>query len=96
MRRIIAPGGLFLASTHGEFAASFTFPKASQKIPLDGISDTMTDSKLNGVAPENYYRTVFQTREYTLREFSKYFEILEYIERGVANFQDLIVMRRPA
>ncbi len=119
MKRIIAPGGLFLASTHGEFAALFTFPKSSGEsesqrglvqniknivarvrwgtgIPRDGIFDGMSDPALKGIAPEGYYRGVFQTREYTIREWSKYFEILEYIERGTGNFQDLVVMRRAA
>ena len=56
----------------------------------------MQNPALDGIAPEGYYRGVFQTREYTIQEWSKYFEILEYIERGVANYQDLVVMRRPA
>jgi SAM-dependent methyltransferase len=118
MRRIIAPGGLFLASTHGRFAALFAFPDVlhrdrsprglvrtlkdmvagrhrSDEVFQDGIRDEMTDSTLTGVAPEGYYRSVFQTPEYTLREWSKYFEIVEYVERGMGNFQDLVVMKRP-
>jgi len=97
MTRIIAPGGLFLASTHGDFAAAFAFPKplGDSESP-HGIFDGMPDSALKGIAPKDYYRGVFQTREYTLREWSKYFDILEYVERGMGNFQDLVVMRRPA
>jgi len=118
MQRIIAPGGLFLASTHGEFAAVFAFPppanqgkpargvvrklknllgwrQKAQEIMSDRILDATPDSTLAGIAPDGYYRSVFQTREYTLQEWSKYFEILEYRERGIGNFQDLVVMRRP-
>ena len=95
MRRIIAPGGLFLASTHGESAASFV-PGVSVEVVQHGIFDKIPDPVLNGIAPEGYYRGTFQTREYTLREWSKYFEILDYIERGTSNHQDLVVMRRPA
>lgn len=119
MKRIIIPGGLFLASTHGEFAALFTFPnpfgdsesprglvsnlknmlarfRRGTGLLKDGICDGMSDPALRGIAPEGYYQSVFQTRAYTIREWSKYFEILEYIERGMGNFQDLVVMRRPA
>lgn len=118
MRRIIAPGGLFLASTLGEFADLFTFPRPfggsdpprglAQKLKSvrarywrgtetrrKGIFDGTLDPALKGIAPEGYYRSVFQTREYTLREWSKYFTILEYRERGMGNFQDLVVMQRP-
>jgi SAM-dependent methyltransferase len=118
MRRIIAPGGLLLASTHGRFAARFAFPDvlhrdrsprglvrtltdmvagchSSDEVFQDGIRDEMTDATLTGVAPEGYYRSVFQTPEYTLQEWSKYFEIVEYVERGMGNFQDFVVMKRP-
>jgi SAM-dependent methyltransferase len=119
MRRIIAPGGLFLASTHGEFAASFAVPaghvgplrsrgKAGVRgwldrlrgKPLDllggRILDEANDPTLDGVAPQGYYRGVLQARAHTLREFAKHFEIVEYFERGAGNYQDLLVMRRPA
>jgi SAM-dependent methyltransferase len=93
MQRVIAPGGLFLASTHGSFAAYFEHLGDSPALLRDGIIDNITDDSLDGIAPQGYYRGVFQTREYTVREWSRYFEIVEYIERGV-NFQDLVVMRR--
>ncbi len=108
MRRVITPGGLPIASVHGLFAASFAFlptrlrrfvPRIWDRlIPRavlrKGISDTIVDHTLDGIAPEGYYRGVFQTRKYTVREWSKFFEILEYIEGGAGNFQDLIVMKR--
>jgi len=96
MRRIIAPGGLFLASTHGSFAATFAYRENFAELLRDGIADTIHDPTLDGIAPDGYYRGVFQTREFTVREWSKYFEILEYKERGMGNYQDLVVMRRPA
>ena len=119
MSRIIAPGGLFLASTHGEYAASFTFPKSlgdSESAPMlvrklksmlagrprgtevlrDGIFSEVLNPSLNRIAPDGYYRDVYQSREYTIREWSNYFEILEYIPRGMGNHQDLVVMRRRA
>ena len=119
MRRIIVPGGLLLASTHGEFAARFTSPnpfgdpesprrlvknlktmlarfRSAAGRPPDMIRDGTSDPALNGITPDGYYQSVFQTRAYTIREWSKYFDILEYVERGMGNFQDLVVMRRPA
>ncbi len=96
MRRIIVPGGLFLASTHGVFAAWFAFPKDFATILRHGIHDKIHSPSLDGIVARGYYRDVFQTREYTMREWSNYFEILEYVERGMGNHQDLVVMRRPA
>jgi SAM-dependent methyltransferase len=116
MRRIIAPGGLFLASIHGEFATRFALPQWKQIIPpprrgwlarwfdrrpdLDvarhGIIDGQEDPTLSGVAPDGYYRAVLQSRAYTERQYARYFDVIEYIERGAGNHHDLVVMRRPS
>lgn len=95
MRRVLARGGLFLASVHGESAATFNFPgRKAIDVLKDGIYDDRKDGVLDGVAPDGYYRAVFQSKEYTLREYSRYFDVVEYIERGSLNYQDLIVMRK--
>lgn len=100
MRRVIAPGGLLLVSTHGRFAASFAFPPRDgliQRLRLlaAGFSDAIEDHALDGIAPDGYYRATFQTRAYVFREWSRYFEILELGEGSLA-YHDLVVMRRRA
>jgi len=57
-----------------------------------GIYFELKNPTHDGIAPEGYYRDVYQSQEYTLREWSKYFKILDYIEQGVGNHQDLVVM----
>jgi SAM-dependent methyltransferase len=101
MRRLIAPGGFLLASIHGRFAASFRFRPPSPRTLIDrlrfmasGFFDSGEDPALRGIAPEAYYRGVYQSRGYTLREWSEDFEILDLLEGGMANHQDLVVMRR--
>jgi SAM-dependent methyltransferase len=95
MQRILIPGGLFLATVHGEFAAQFKFPEKNiKKFLKEGIFDGIVDGSLDGIAPKGYYRAVFQSQDYTLKEWSRYFEILDYIEAGGGHYQDLIVMRR--
>ena len=117
MVRIVAPGGVFLASVHGEYAWSFVAQVAAaaamgrwrrllaraagrpagpdaDTLRDAGILDHIPDPALDGVAPSGYYRGVYQSRAYTMREWSRYFEILEYIEQGLGGYQDLVVMRR--
>jgi len=94
MQRLLTPRGLFVATIHGEFALKFAMQSMHPSFPNDGIIDTFLDPTLDGIAPDNYYRGTFQTKEYTLREFGKYFDIVEYIERGATNFQDLLIMRK--
>ena len=86
MRRIITPGGLFLASVK-------SFDDAN--IPASGISDEALDGMLDGIAPAGYYRGTVQSREYTVNRWSRHFEILDFIEDGLEGSQDLVVMRRP-
>ena len=84
MRRIIAPGGLFLASV-----------KSDPQVPDRGISDDTMDVMLDGIAPAGYYRGTVQSREYTISRWSDYFDVLDFIENGLEGSQDLVVMRRP-
>lgn len=93
MNRIMTPGGFFFASVHGEFAASFV-PHVQNDVIRTGISDRLYDSNLDGIAPEGYYRGVFQTKAYTLREWGRYFKIIDYVDRGMGNFQDMVVMQK--
>lgn len=131
LNRIIAPGGLILASVHGDYAFRFISggppsgragearaglhlirramsPRCIRRaisprrirramaLKRNGIIDSDDDPMLSGVAPSGYYRLTYQTRDYTIREYGKHFEIVDYVERGLCGHQDLVVMRRPA
>ncbi len=51
------------------------------------------DAALDGIAEPGYYRVAFQTRAFTLSNWARHFDILEYTEAAFG-FQDLVVMRR--
>ncbi|MDS4058443.1 MAG: class I SAM-dependent methyltransferase [Candidatus Contendobacter sp.] len=111
MRRILAPGGHFLASTHGDYAFQFAHrgsPVSKTRSiwkglvgadlapgRLTGIQDSQLDPMLDGIAPPGYYRGVFQSRDHTVKACSKYFQVLDYVEQGLNGHQDLIILRRP-
>jgi hypothetical protein len=94
LKRITMPGGLLYVSVHGEFAASFAPSHVRDEMMKNGISDSSIDSNLDGIAPEGYYRGVYQEKTYTVKEWGKYFRILDYKERGMGNFQDLVVLKK--
>lgn len=95
IRRIVAPGGLFIASVHGEFATYFQFGGKVNEPLVNDINDETRDHNLDEILSNDYYRGTFQKRAYTERVFGEYFELLDYIEGGALNFQDLVVLRRP-
>ena len=63
---------------------------------LSGIDDAARDPALDGIAPADYYRGVFQSRAYTTELCARWFEVVDYVERGLNGHQDLIVLRRAA
>jgi SAM-dependent methyltransferase len=93
MERIIAPGGLLIATVHGAPTARFFSAEFAEQLRTIEIIDEARDHALDGIAPRDYYRSTFQSREYTIREFGKHFEILEYVPLGASHIQDLVVMR---
>jgi SAM-dependent methyltransferase len=105
LHRIVRPGGLLLASTHGQFAASFAFRARDHSLTQRlwhalrvavatrrGFVD-FPDAALDGIAEAGYYRAAFQTRAFTLSKWAQYFDIVEYSEAAFG-FQDLVVMQR--
>jgi SAM-dependent methyltransferase len=97
MHRVLRPGGLFLASVHGRFAATYV-QRRDVRRDLDerGFSDRLLDPALDGIAPEGYYRSSYQTGEYVRREWSERFEVVDVVERSISHYQDLVVLRRRA
>lgn len=105
LARIIRPGGLLLATTHGQFAYRKALYQAGgawrlrrlglfSKRKLTGILDGELDPAFDGIAPPGYYRNVYQSRQHTVENWTGAFECLDYIERGVDGFQDLVALRR--
>ncbi len=58
-----------------------------------GIIDRFPDAHLEGIAPSDYYKMVYQTRDFIERSWTRDFELATFIERGLAGHQDLVVMR---
>ncbi len=87
MKRIITPGGIFLASINSHFPAGGAL--------TPGISDETLDTMMDGIAPAGYYRGTVQSKAYTNGSWSNAFDILAFIENGIEGAQDLLVMRKP-
>jgi SAM-dependent methyltransferase len=97
VRRVLAPGGLLLASVQGAFAASFEFPPATvPELLRDGIFDGGRYDAADSFHTEGQWRGYYLTADYVRREWAKYFEVLEYLEGEINADQDLVVVRRTA
>ena len=41
-----------------------------------------------------WYQSTYHTKEYIYDNFSKYFDVLEYIPRGMGGIQDIIILQK--
>lgn len=81
MQRVISPGGLLLASI---------FSNGTE------FSDEIEDTVLDGIAPAGYYRFTAQSRAQATAEWSRWFDVAEFVEYGLESVQHLLVLRRRA
>jgi trans-aconitate methyltransferase len=94
LARVLAPGGLLIATTLGEFAVRHRLTQPPAGLARDGIDDSERDPALRGVAPPEYYRATYQTQAYTAAAWSRVFDALDFDSGGYMNIQDLWVLRR--
>jgi trans-aconitate methyltransferase len=95
LARVIRPGGILMATTHGDFAAGWLRNPAIQRaLADDGFFDSARDEALGHIASGEYYRSTFQTPEYTRRRWLDDFAELAYHVAGLNFHQDVWVLER--
>ena len=93
-RRLLRPGGLLLATVHGEDAARMVGrPEITAQLAATGLSDDTVDPWLDGVLAPGEYRSVFQAEEYTRRVWAQELDLVDYVPHGSNGLQDLVVLR---
>jgi SAM-dependent methyltransferase len=93
LSRITRPGGFLLLTVHGRNHHA-QLPKEAQRALADKGFHFHAESTLTEGLPD-FYRTAYHTPDYIQREWSRFFEIVELRERGLSDWQDLILCRRP-
>ena len=94
--RVLAPGGVFVASVLGPWGADRRQDRYfAERLAREEFFDDVLDPVLDGIAPEGYYRATYQRESYTRSVFGRFFEVVDYIEGGVG-IQDLVVAKKKA
>ena len=76
---------------HGEHCASIKFKnniEEYKKFQNDGIYYSEPPKINNRHNLPEFYGSTYHTRKYIEQKFKKYFDIIDYSEREIRNFQD--------
>jgi SAM-dependent methyltransferase len=100
LSRLSKPGGIALLTTMGE--TGFWRGKlpwslfAPWRLDHAGFLDTGSNPDLDELKIEaDYYRNVFISPDYILRNWTPYFDVLDILPGAICNVQDLIVLQKP-
>lgn len=97
LSRILAPGGLLIASLHGRFGQRDLPIADKERLAAYGFVFQIGQTgrlKLDGLP--DYYQAAYHSEAYVRDHWSRFFEPVLYRERGINDDQDLVVLRKRA
>lgn len=105
LRRVTRPGGHLALTVHGEavlgkyeLAAAASGGDASwvrAALGRDGIVFVKDDVYVGGPFPD-FYHSTFHAPWYVFEHWGRYFPVKAYLPRRALDFQDMVVLERPA
>jgi SAM-dependent methyltransferase len=92
LQRVIGPGGYLVLTVHGKNHHDVVPEEIKRLIISRGFYYNYDGLATDGLPA--FYKVAYHTREYVYREWSRFFEIVDYVEQGAEGHQDLILCRR--
>lgn len=93
LKRITKPNAILILTTHGNYVQSSL--SREDKISLKEIGflyKVVSTGKFKRDGLPDFYQVSYQTKQYVIKTWSKYFNVRIYLERGINNHQDLILL----
>lgn len=93
LHRVLVPGGVLMATSHGRCAAAWLHAAdVDRALDESGFFDGYGDSALGDIASADYYRSTFQTSEYTRAHWLRHFDELHLAVGGLNFHQDVWIL----
>jgi len=95
LSRILKPGGLLFITIHGKHAIELINPSSYVKEVFLKKGFVFTNNPVSEELFPEFYGTCYISKDYILENFSKYFEITDYVIKGHFHLQDIVMLRKP-
>ena len=92
LQRIAAPGAILLLTVHGKYHWRKFAPELVPEIQAKGFFFQKIYGP--GYLYPDWFQIAHHTETYVRARWSDYFEVLDYLPRGLNNHQDVVVLRR--
>ena len=95
LRRIAKLGATIILTVHGEYCINELASSYRKQIHSHGfLFVTRATGRLKLDRLPDFYQTAYHTQEYVRREWSAYFDVVHYLERGINNHQDAVILKK--
>lgn len=91
LNRILDDSGILVVSVHGEGSWKGLHPDDIEELNENGFIYRLGES---GPFPSVCFQTSYETKEFAIKCFEQFFSVLDYVERGINNHQDLLVLKK--
>ena len=98
LQRVARPGATIILSVQGEYDMRWLRKDRSYSDEVDErgfLFITLATGKLKPDGFPDFYQTAYHTKRYVYDVWSAYFDIVDYVERGINDHQDAVVLRKP-
>jgi SAM-dependent methyltransferase len=92
LQRVTNTKGILVLTVHGHYCWKELRSDDMEKVRAKGFL-FLKSNFWKGLFPE-WYQTAYHTQEYVLKNYGKYFKVLDYIPRGLNNHQDVVILQK--